>query len=92
MPDGKPSFNLLQNYGSAGAPLHFFIFDLLVLKGKDVMAEPLTKRRELLEHHVLPKMDEPIRYSPVLDASMRDLIQSVKSQRLEGIGGEASGF
>jgi ATP-dependent DNA ligase len=26
-PDGKPSFNLLQNYGSAGAPLHFFIFD-----------------------------------------------------------------
>jgi bifunctional non-homologous end joining protein LigD len=22
--DGKPSFNLLQNYGSAGAPLHFF--------------------------------------------------------------------
>jgi len=85
MPDGKPSFNLLQNYGSAGAPLHFFIFDLLVLKGKDVMAEPLTKRRERLEQHVLPKMDEPIRYSPVLDASMRDLIQSVKSQRLEGL-------
>src|SRR5215471_13081990 len=24
---GKPSFNTLQNYGSAGAPLHFFIFD-----------------------------------------------------------------
>jgi len=83
--DGKPSFNLLQNYGSAGAPLHFFIFDLLVLKGKDVMAEPVTKRRELLEQHVLPKMDEPIRYSPVLDASMRDLIQSVKSQGLEGL-------
>jgi bifunctional non-homologous end joining protein LigD len=83
--DGKPSFNLLQNYGSAGAPLHFFIFDLLVLKGKDVMAEPLTKQRELLEQHVLPKMDEPIRYSPVLDVSMRDLIQSVKSQGLEGL-------
>ncbi|HSR07983.1 MAG TPA: hypothetical protein VLM42_12590 [Bryobacteraceae bacterium] len=25
--DGKPSFNMLQNYGSAGAPLHFFVFD-----------------------------------------------------------------
>jgi len=60
-PDGKPSFNLLQNYGSAGAPLHFFIFDLLVLKGTDVMGEPLTKRRELLEQHVFPKMEEPIR-------------------------------
>jgi bifunctional non-homologous end joining protein LigD len=30
-------------------------------------------------------MDEPIRYSPVLAASMRDLIQSVKSQGLEGL-------
>src|ERR1700720_2789360 len=47
--DGKPSFNMLQNYGSAGAPLHFFVFDLLVLNGKDVTAEPLVKRRELLE-------------------------------------------
>src|SRR6185369_10434499 len=37
--DGKPSFNMLQNYGSAEAPLHFFAFDLLVINGKDVMAE-----------------------------------------------------
>src|SRR5580658_3731322 len=75
--EGRPSFNTLQNYGSAGAPLHFFIFDLLVLKGQDVMEEPLTKRRELLEQHVFPKMKEPIRYSPVLNASLKDLIQSV---------------
>ena len=32
---GRPSFNSLQNYGSTGAPLHFFIFDVLILKGKD---------------------------------------------------------
>src|ERR1043165_1786074 len=54
--DGKPSFNTLQNYGSSGAPLHYFIFDLLVFKGKDVTGEPLLKRRELLEKHILPKM------------------------------------
>jgi bifunctional non-homologous end joining protein LigD len=30
--DGKPSFNLLQNYASA-AYLHYFIFDVLILKG-----------------------------------------------------------
>jgi bifunctional non-homologous end joining protein LigD len=82
--DGKPSFNLLQNYGS-GADLHFFIFDVLILKGKDVMTEPLVKRRELLEKHVSPKMDEPIRYSPVLEGRLQDLIQSVKAQRLEGL-------
>lgn len=82
---GRPSFNRLQNYGSAGAPLHFFIFDLLVLKGKNVMNESLTKRRELLEKHVFPKMEEPIRYSPVLEASLGELIQSVKEQGLEGL-------
>jgi DNA ligase D-like protein (predicted ligase) len=82
--DGRPSFNTLQNY-SAGAPLHFFIFDLLVLKGKDVMAEPLVKRRELIEKHVLPKLADPIRYSPILDGSLANLIHSVKEQGLEGL-------
>jgi ATP-dependent DNA ligase len=46
---GRPSFNRLQNYGSAGAPLHFFIFDLLVLQGRDIMAQPLMRRRQLIE-------------------------------------------
>src|SRR5580704_6031502 len=69
--EGGPSFNTLQNYGSAGAPLHFFIFDLLILKGKDVMGEPLMKRRELIEKHVLPKLADPIRYSPVLQGSLK---------------------
>ena len=83
--DGKPSFNTLQNYGSAGAPLHFYIFDLLILKGRDIMGEPLVKRRELLEEHILPKLAEPIRYSPVLEAKLEDLIRSVKAQGLEGL-------
>jgi bifunctional non-homologous end joining protein LigD len=83
--DGKPSFNTLQNYGAAGAPLHLYIFDLLILKGQDVMGEPLVKRRELLEEHVLPKLAEPIRYSPVLEAKLEDLIRSVKAQGLEGL-------
>jgi DNA ligase D-like protein (predicted ligase) len=83
--EGRPSFNTLQNYGSAGAPLHFFIFDLLVLKGKEVMGKPLTKRRALIEKHVLPKLADPIRCSPILDASLKDLIASVKAQGLEGL-------
>jgi bifunctional non-homologous end joining protein LigD len=83
--DGKPSFNTLQNYGSAGAPLHFYIFDLLILEGRDVMGEPLVKRRELLEERVLPTLAEPIRYSPVLEAKLEDLMRSVKAQGLEGL-------
>ena len=66
--EGRPSFNALQNY-STRAPIHCFIFDLLVLKGRDVMSAPLMKRRELIEKHVLPKLAEPIRYSPILEGS-----------------------
>jgi bifunctional non-homologous end joining protein LigD len=82
---GKPSFNALQNYGSSKTPLLFYLFDVLVLAGKDVMGEPLVKRRELLELKILPKLSEPVRYSPELKASLRDLIQSVNAQRLEGL-------
>jgi DNA ligase D-like protein (predicted ligase) len=82
--DGRPSFNTLQNY-AAGAPLHFFIFDLLILKGKDVMGEPLTKRRQLIEKHVLTHLADPIRYSPILDGTLKELVASVKAQGLEGL-------
>jgi ATP-dependent DNA ligase len=82
--DGRPSFNTLQNYGTGTAPLHFFIFDLLVLKGKDVMGEALVRRRELIEKNILPKLADPIRYSPILEGSLADLIKSVKAQGLEG--------
>jgi len=83
--EGRPSFNLLQNYGSADAPLHFFIFDVLILKGKDVMGETLVKRRELIEELVLPTLADPIRYSPILEGSLKDLVRSVKAQGLEGL-------
>jgi ATP-dependent DNA ligase len=83
--DGRPSFNTLQNYGAAGAPLHFFIFDLLMLRGREVINEPLVKRRELIEKHVLPALAEPIRFSPILEANLLDLIRSVKAQGLEGL-------
>jgi len=81
---GKPSFNTLQNH-AAGAELHFFVFDVLILAGRDVMGEPLTKRRELMEKHIFPKLSAPIRYSPPLDARLSDLVHSVKAQGLEGL-------
>src|SRR5215469_2046121 len=80
-----PSFNLLQNYGSADAPLVYFVFDLLILNGQHVMTKSLSKRRSLLESEVLPKLAEPIRCSPQLKASLPDLIASVKSAGLEGL-------
>jgi bifunctional non-homologous end joining protein LigD len=82
---GRPSFNSLQNYGSSNTPILYYVFDVLVIAGWEVMAEPLKRRRELLHDRVLSKLDEPIRESPVLEASLADLIPSVKAQGLEGI-------
>jgi bifunctional non-homologous end joining protein LigD len=83
--EGRPSFNLLQNFGSSKTPLIYYVFDVMVLAGKDVMGETLETRRALLEDKVLPKLDEPIRYSPELQADLPTLIKSVKAQGLEGI-------
>jgi bifunctional non-homologous end joining protein LigD len=82
---GRPSFNSLQNYGSSNTPILYYVFDVLVIAGREVMAEPLKRRRKLLHDRVLSKLDEPIRESPVLEANLADLILSVRAQGLEGI-------
>jgi bifunctional non-homologous end joining protein LigD len=84
-PEGRPSFNALQNYGSAPAPVVFYVFDVLVLSGKDLRREPLQNRRELLEKKVLPRLPQPVRYSAPLDAELPVLIQSVKAHGFEGL-------
>lgn len=83
--EGRPSFNALQNYGSAPAPVVYYVFDVMVLAGRDVMREPLERRRELLEQKVLPKLSEPVRYTTSLDAALPVLVQSVKAQGFEGL-------
>jgi bifunctional non-homologous end joining protein LigD len=70
---GRPSFNVLQNYAPGGAPLVYYVFDVMVVQGKDLMAEPLAVGRGLLQSRVLAKLFEPIRESSALDASLRDL-------------------
>jgi DNA ligase D-like protein (predicted ligase) len=82
---GRPSFNALQNYGSFQSPLLYYVFDVMILAGRDITREPLARRRELLASRVVPKLSEPIRDSPVLEASLPDLIRSVKAQGLEGL-------
>jgi bifunctional non-homologous end joining protein LigD len=83
--DGRPSFNVLQNYGSSPRPVVFYVFDVMVLRGKDVRSEPLERRQALLQSKVLLKLKEPVRYAGVLNAPLEDLIASVRAQGLEGL-------
>jgi len=83
--EGRPSFNTLQNYGSSAAPVAYYVFDVMVIRGRDVRREPLSMRRELLEKRVLPRLAEPVRYAAPLDADLPVLIQSVKAHGFEGL-------
>ena len=38
---GRPVFNALQNFGSAGLTLVYYVFDVLVLNGEDMRPQPL---------------------------------------------------
>lgn len=81
----RPSFSALQNHGSARTPILFYVFDVMVLSGRDVMGQTLERRRELLMKKVLPTLEEPIRYVAPLEASLPVLVRSVKAQQLEGL-------
>jgi bifunctional non-homologous end joining protein LigD len=63
MPNGVTSFQALQNVGSAGASLIYFVFDLLYLDGEDVAALPLEQRKEKLRELIgASRADATIKY------------------------------
>jgi bifunctional non-homologous end joining protein LigD len=82
---GRPSFNALQNYAGGGTAILYHVFDVMILEGRDIIDQPLSSWRKLLRDRVLVGLDELFRESPELEASLSDLIQSVKAQGLEGL-------
>src|SRR4029078_13567355 len=69
---GRPSFGAMQNAGPA-THIVYYVFDVMMLRGRDVMAETLDDRPALLKRHVVPVLGEPVRYTGQLNASLRDL-------------------
>jgi bifunctional non-homologous end joining protein LigD len=82
---GRPSFNILQNHASSGAPIIYYVFDVLVFAGLNVMSEPLSSRRDLLWRRILPALQEPVRHCPELNASLAEAIAFVRAAGLEGV-------
>jgi bifunctional non-homologous end joining protein LigD len=81
---GRPSFNALQNH-AASTPVCYYVFDVMILAGRDLKAEPFESRRRWLERRVVPTLAEPVRYVGQLDPSLPDLVHSVKREGLEGL-------
>jgi bifunctional non-homologous end joining protein LigD len=83
LPDGRTSFQALQNAGN-GANLAYFAFDLLAIDGEDLTKRPLIERKQRL-HELVGTQHGLIRYSDHVEGSGRRFFELACKQRLEGI-------
>jgi bifunctional non-homologous end joining protein LigD len=81
-PDHRSDFNLLQNFRSAQAQIHYYAFDLLALKGKPLLEQPLQSRRRMLADVLRP--NDHIDRS-VVDMRSGHILKFVKDHGLEGV-------
>ena len=81
--DGRPNFNLLQNYRSAESHIIYYAFDVMTLKGRDLTQLPLSKRREVLRS-ILPT-NEHVGLSIAVQSTAQEMIALVREQGIEGI-------
>ena len=81
-PDGRPDFNLRQNFRSAESRIHYYAFDILIHKGHRLTELPLSERRKILSSVIEP--GEHVAVSEVSDGSAAEMLKFIKSHGLEG--------
>jgi len=80
---GRPEFNRLQNYSGAAEHIRYFVFDVIVLKARDLTRLQFSERRKLLAS--LPFTNQRIAISKYLSVSAETMLAAVKAQGLEGV-------
>jgi DNA ligase D-like protein (predicted ligase) len=86
--EGRPSFMLLSQWMPGSTPILYYVFDVMMLAGRDLTREPFKVRRDLLRKEVLPTLTEPVRYAEPVDVPLDKLIASVKQFGFEGVVGK----
>ena len=88
LPDGRTSFQMLQNaaQGDASAgTLIYFVFDLLRLDGEKLARQPLTERKARLRALVGRRKTSRIRYADHVIGNGRAFFEQAQHLGLEGI-------
>ncbi len=80
---GRSDFNLLQNFRSAESKIHYYVFDVLALKGRDVTTLPLSERQSILDKAL--KRNEHISTSSAEAGSSEKILTFVRQHGLEGV-------
>ena len=84
---GRPTFNLLQNFTKEASRIHYFLFDLLCYRNRDLTRLPLVERRAMLAS-LLSIQDQRIRISEYVEASATEMLAAVRENELEGVVGK----
>jgi len=80
---GRPDFHRLQHFTAEVSRIRYFVFDLLIWKGRDLTKLPLSERRHVMRSI---KLGSPrIRLSEQFNASGAQVVAAVRQQRLEGV-------
>jgi bifunctional non-homologous end joining protein LigD len=79
---GKPDFDALQKYNGHRSSIHYCVFDLLWLDGRNLMPLPLQKRKELLK--MLIKDNPVFKFSESFDDGI-GLYEQMMEKDMEGI-------
>jgi ATP-dependent DNA ligase len=82
-PDGRVSFNALQ-HARPNAHLQFYVFDVLIHRGRRVTGLPLEIRRELLGD-AMRTVEYPVIQSTAFDVTPATLIKAAKELELESV-------
>ena len=90
MPDGRTSFQMLQNASgsaeaTAGGTLIYFVFDLLRLDGESIARKPLVDRKARLRALVGRRKTSRIRYADHVMGNGRAFFEQAQRLGLEGI-------
>ncbi len=86
LPDGKTSFQALQNSSSRGrATLAYFVFDLIKLDGERMASLPLEARKARLRTLVGGRQTGRIRYSEHIEGRGDSFFEQACRMGLEGI-------
>lgn len=89
---GRSRFQLLQQRGvGERPPIIYYLFDLMQLDGRSLLARPIEERRAALDRLVGPRNGGVLRLSPVFDRDPESLLEHVRREGLEGIVMKAPG-
>ncbi|HTL09224.1 MAG TPA: non-homologous end-joining DNA ligase [Chitinophagaceae bacterium] len=83
---GKPSFQLLQQFGDApSSNICYYVFDLLSLHGRDTRELPVLQRKELLKKALPGGKKGKIRYCEHVATKGKSFFAKAVAMDLEGI-------